>query len=785
MNRMAQWWRRGLAAWFACALGTGLLAAAGSARAVDEKDLLPVDQAFALEAGAPAPGRVQLQWRIAEGYYLYRHRIAVQATDGTPLGTLQLPAGDRHTDPFFGEVETYRHLLRATLPLQAAGDHVTLQVKYQGCADAGVCYPPQKRTLVVALAPGGAAASAPATASPGASGGGNDLAGLARALGGARAGGAVDARPLPAEQAFGFEAIAGDGNTVLLRFTPARGYYLYRDRTTLRLRDADGITLGTPRWPPGMPHRDAHFGDVVVYFDQVDVPVPLSRTRAAPTTATVVATFQGCQADGICYPPMTRSVRVALPAGRIGPAAASPASSATGAAPLAPAGTAAGAGVAPVAASSGVAAAQPAERAGQAGGNAPAGRARLGIAGALLAALLGGLVLNLMPCVLPVLSLKAMSLVGHGDDAGRARRHALWYTAGVLLSFLLLGALALGLRQAGLALGWGFQLQQPRVVAVLGLVMLALGLSLSGVWHAGGAWTGVGDGLARRTGPAGDFFTGVLAVVVATPCTAPFMGAALAWAFTAPAALALAVFLVLGIGLALPFLLLGLSPRLVRFLPRPGAWMDTLKQVLAFPLYLTAAWLAWVLGRQRGVDAIAWWLVAAVAIAFVAWAWGHARSGRSRWAGVAALLAMLAVALPLARIHALPRPQAAAPAANAAADAPVAFSGQRLADLRAAHRVVFVNVTADWCVTCKANERTVFSQAGFREAMARAGAVYMVGDWTDVDPALTAFLQRHGAVGVPLYVVYPADGGPGQVLPTVLTLDRVREALRTAAGGAG
>ena len=779
---MGSGWRRGLAAWLVGAACAGAFAP-GSARAVDEKDLLPVDQAFALSASAPAPGRVQLQWKIADGYYLYRHRIAVQATDGTPLGTLQLPAGDRHTDPFFGEVETYRHLLQATLPLEARGARVTLQVKYQGCADAGVCYPPQKRVLTVAVAK--ADAHGPAVPATGTSDG---LASLARTLGGAPAGGPLlatqaggtEATPLPPEQAFGFEAIAGDGNTLLLRFTPAKGYYLYRDKTSLRLQDADGVTLAAPRWPPGTSHRDEHFGDVVVYFDQVDVPVPLHRSRPDATRLTLVATFQGCQTDGICYPPMTRSVRLALPAGRVGPDAASRTVGATEP-PAQARAAAARASDASLAAASREGAV--AERDPSPAAPASAGRTRLGIVGALLAAVLGGLVLNLMPCVLPVLSLKAMSLVANGKDATRARGHALWYTAGVLLSFLLLGALALGLRQAGLALGWGFQLQQPLVVAVLGLVMLALGLSLSGVWQAGGAWTGVGDSLARRSGPVGDFFTGVLAVVVATPCTAPFMGAALAWAFTAPAALAMAVFLMLGVGLALPFLLLGLSPGLVRFLPRPGAWMDTLKQVLAFPLYLTAAWLAWVLGRQRGVDAIAWWLVAAVAIAFVAWAWAHARSRGSRWAGVAALLAMVAVAVPLARIHAMPRPQPAQ-AQTTGTSTQVAFSEQRLAALRAAHRVVFVNVTADWCVTCKANERAIFSQAGFRDAMESANAVYMVGDWTDVDPALTAFLQRYDAVGVPLYVVMPADGGPGIVLPTVLTLDRVRGALRAARGGA-
>jgi thiol:disulfide interchange protein DsbD len=260
------------------------------------------------------------------------------------------------------------------------------------------------------------------------------------------------------------------------------------------------------------------------------------------------------------------------------------------------------------------------------------------------------------------------------------------------------------------------------------------------------------------------------------------MGAALAWAFTAPPLIALLVFLVLGLGLALPFLLIGLVPALAHRLPRPGAWMETFKQALAFPLYLTAAWLAWVLTRQRGADAIGWWLFAAVLLAFAAWAWTRARTTGHRWAMVAAVLAAIALVWPLRVIHTMPRPDATATlAAPSEGITPVPFSEQRLADLRAAGRVVFVNMTADWCVTCKANERAVFRSDGFRDAMAAANAVYMVGDWTDVDPALTAFLQRYRAVGVPLYVVFPRNGGEGQVLPVVLTGDGVRAALTDAA----
>jgi thiol:disulfide interchange protein DsbD len=245
--------------------------------------------------------------------------------------------------------------------------------------------------------------------------------------------------------------------------------------------------------------------------------------------------------------------------------------------------------------------------------------------------------------------------------------------------------------------------------------------------------------------------------------------------------LALAVFAMLGLGLALPFVLIGLMPGLASRLPRPGAWMETLKQALAFPLYLTAAWLLWVLGRQRGADAIAWALVAAVAVAFAAWAWSRSRNRSAAWSLPALALSVAGIAYAGLAIHRTPRPQAGAPRAVAAGGlAQVAYSPERLAALRAAGRTVFVNVTADWCVTCKANERTVLGGDDFQQSLAAANAVYMVGDWTDVDPGLTAFLQSHGAVGVPLYVVYPADGSAPRVLPTVLTPDAVRTALGAA-----
>ncbi|GAB2497345.1 protein-disulfide reductase DsbD [Pseudoxanthomonas sangjuensis] len=716
-------------------------------------DLLPVDQAYVLSASAPSRDRIELRWKIEDGYYLYRHRTGATVEGaGFAAGELQLPPGEPHHDEFFGDVETYRHELVGVLEgtADAGVDTVALKVRYQGCADAGICYPPQTRTVTVALPAEAAGASLPGAPSRG---------GLPLFGGTA----AVDALPLPPERAFAFEAIAGDGNTVLLRFTPAKGYYLYRDRSSFKVEGAPGIAAGAPRWPPGTNHHDEHFGDQVVYFDQADVPLPLLRSRADAADVDVVATFQGCQTDGICYPPMTRTVQVALPAGKVdsvNDAGSNPISGATTDA------AASGPTTAPADAS-----------AGNANRTRPPSAANGGLLRAVLLALLGGLVLNLMPCVLPILSLKALGLAQAGESREHARRHALWYTLGVLVSFTAVGALAVALRASGQALGWGFQLQQPWFVAALVYLLFALGLSLSGVFTLGGGIGNVGNKLASKSGPAGDFFTGVLACVIASPCIAPFMGGALAYAFASSALGGIVVFLALGLGLALPMLLIGFVPALADKLPKPGAWMQTLKQLLAFPMYLTAVWLLWVLGKQRGADAMA--LVAAGLAVFALALWWFERkrwNGAAAWRVAALLLAVLAL-WPAWKVAKLP----AAAQHFAESEDRVAYSAEKLQALRGQGRVVFVDVTADWCVTCKANEKAVLEREPFRNALRDADGVYMVGDWTNTDPAITAFLDKYKAVGVPLYVVFPRGGGEGEVLPTVLTEAVVRDALARAA----
>jgi thiol:disulfide interchange protein len=408
-------------------------------------------------------------------------------------------------------------------------------------------------------------------------------------------------------------------------------------------------------------------------------------------------------------------------------------------------------------------------------------------------ALLGGLILNLMPCVFPVLSIKAVSVLeSRRGDAAAERLHGLSYTAGVIASCATVAVALVLLRGGGELLGWGFQLQSPVFVGLLAYLMLALGLSLSGVVQFGTSLMGVGQGLAEKGGYAGSFFTGVLAVIVASPCTAPFMGTALGYALAQPPAIALLVFVTLGLGLALPFLLIGFFPVLGAWLPRPGRWMETFKQVMAFPLYLTAAWLVWVLGRQTDIDGVGLVLVGLVLVGFALWAWGSAAGaeavagsgavgaahGRDRHGLLPRGLALVAALAALALLaHPDLRPPAKKPGAAAASTHGEAYSDERLAALRAERRTVFVNFTADWCITCKVNEKVLMRSDALHRALAERNVAWLTADWTTPDPAITAALARFGRSGVPLYVLYP-NGGEPVVLPQILTPDVFIEALR-------
>lgn len=397
-----------------------------------------------------------------------------------------------------------------------------------------------------------------------------------------------------------------------------------------------------------------------------------------------------------------------------------------------------------------------------------------GLALALLLALGGGVLLNLMPCVFPVLSLKALNLV---EGGGRPRAHAVVFTAGVLATFAVVAAVLLGLRAAGEAAGWGFQLQSPGFVGLLALLLFAMGLSLSGLIDFGTRWMGAGQKLTEQSGLSGSFFTGVLACVVASPCTAPFMGTALGFAVTQPTPVAMGIFVTLGFGLALPMLVLGFIPALARVLPRPGAWMETFKQAMAFPLYLTVAWLLWVLTRQTDANALAAMLTGMVVLAFALWLAG--RRTRSGW-GTA--LRHVTVGLSgVVVVAALAWAGRAGPDADtrSADTAWEPWSAERLAELRSTGKPVFVNMTADWCVTCLVNEQVALDTEAVRTHMEDRGIVYLKGDWTRRNPAITDYLSKFDRNGVPLYVYYPGDSDASpKVLPQVLTPGLVTGALQ-------
>ncbi|WP_376693918.1 protein-disulfide reductase DsbD family protein [Wenzhouxiangella sp. EGI_FJ10409] len=395
-----------------------------------------------------------------------------------------------------------------------------------------------------------------------------------------------------------------------------------------------------------------------------------------------------------------------------------------------------------------------------------AGEPPVGWGAALLLALAGGVLLNLMPCVFPVLSIKAMSFVaGAGHDQ---RAHGLAYTAGVVLSFAALAGVLLGLRATGEAVGWGFQLQSPWVVGILVYVLFALALSLSGLFTFGGRLMGAGQQLTEREGVSGSFFTGVLACVVASPCTAPFMGVALGAAVLMPWPLAMSIFIALGFGLALPMLVLSFSPALARRLPKPGPWMTRFKQLMAFPLYLAVVWLLWVLARQVGADGLAAVLTGLVVLAFVLWL-GGLRDRGSTTASVRHVALVLGTVAAIAALGAGVRMQASS--AGGPEDAWWEdYSAERLSALRAdPERAVLVNMTADWCVTCLVNERVALGTDRVRAALTDNDVVYMKGDWTRRDEAITEYLSEFDRNGVPLYVLYPHDGGDPKVLPQVLS----------------
>jgi thiol:disulfide interchange protein DsbD len=765
--------RRALAAlWGLLALLAFAAPAVAAPSCTNEDDLLAVEDAFVPSAEA-APGGIRIRWQIADGCYLYRHQIRVQADAGFAAQALQLPDGEAHEDEFFGRVETYRDTLVATLPGQARGDSTTLKVRFQGCADVGICYPPQTRNLTVALS---GAAAAPVVAfgnSARAPLGGNVLA-APNAAG-------VDAAPLPPEQAFGFEAIAGDGNTLLLRFTPARGYYLYRDKTSLRLDAAatkSGFALGRPQWPQGKRHRDEHFGDVVVFFDQVDVPLPLQRTRADAAEITLVAGFQGCQTDGICYPPMARTVKVVLPAGSVTasadtnapiaattPVAAEPAgdTNAAAAGDGAPTGAPAAAVVAPDT--------TPANAANDTGeaedsrlASALAGKDRLWT---LLSFFGFGLLLAFTPCVLPMIPILSGLIAGHGPGlgAGRAFSLSFVYVLANALVFTVAGVVA-GLVGANLQIAF----QTPWVIVAFALLFIALALSSFGLYEMqlpaalrsklgslsdqqrGGSWLGVA-------------VMGALSALIVGPCVAPPLAAAVLYiGQTQDPVFGGAALFLLAMGMGVPLLAFGVAAG--KGLPTSGPWMVAVQRAFGFVFLGLAVWMVarilpapatlalWAAlligaaamlglavarpGQRDGVRALGWVLVALLGVTGVAQAVGALAGSRDPLQPLAGLRGGAPVReLAFRKIKSL------------------ADLDREIAAAQAAGKPLLLDFYADWCVACKEMERYTFPDPAVQAAL--ADFILLKADVTANDDVDQALMKRLGIVGPPATLYY-VDG---------------------------
>lgn len=427
----------------------------------------------------------------------------------------------------------------------------------------------------------------------------------------------------------------------------------------------------------------------------------------------------------------------------------------------------------------------PVEDARLAGLSADSQDASMTLLWALLFAFVGGMILNLMPCVFPILSIKILGVAQQTDEADTTiRKHGLVFGAGVLVSFWILAGLLLGLRAGGSEIGWGFQLQSPLFVAFMAMLFFGIGLSLLGVVEVGAGlmrWGGRLERTASSTSFGGSFLSGVLATVVATPCTAPLMGAALGVALTLSATDALFIFTALGLGMALPYVALSMAPRLLKRLPKPGAWMNTLKQVLAFPMFATTVWLAWVFGQQVGINGVALLLCGLLLLGGSAWILGHWTAAQisakvrllTRSLATLGLIGALAASL----IGTQYQPATGGTAGSTAEAAWQPFSADRVEQLRAAGQPVFVDFTAAWCLTCQVNKRTTLQAAAVRQAFEEKQVALLRADWTNQDPEITRALEAHGRSGVPLYVLYKGDGSKPVLLPEILTEALVLDAL--------
>lgn len=528
---------------------------------------------------------------------------------------------------------------------------------------------------------------------------------------------------LPVEEAYQVQVDLIDPQTLKVLWQIAPEYYLYQHQFAFALKPDSTAPGVSARYSPALDKTDEYFGDVKVYYDFSDI--DLSTAAPIPDGTVLTITSQGCADAGLCYPPRTDHFELQPTAGQVLTLSEEQYRQAQQTL-------------------------QPKEDPRQ---------QSLGVI--LLFAFIGGAILNLMPCVFPILSLKVLGFVSANPKDNHI--HSWYYTAGVVLSFVAFASLILALKSAGQAVGWGFQLQSTEFVGILALLFFAMGLALSGMVEIGTSFMGLGSSLTQGSSHKTSFFTGVLAVVVASPCTAPFMGTALGFALTQNTMTALFVFAALGLGMALPMVALSYSKTLRQWMPKPGPWMVTFRQVLAFPLYLTVIWLLWVAGRQAGVDVLATLLLACLLIALTLWLWS-----KSGWTKrLSALSFALAISLAL-------NP----PTQTHTTQTSEAFSRSQLDALVTKDQTVFVDVTADWCITCIANEKAVLETAEIQQAFVEHNVVYHIIDWTHYDPAVADFLAEFQRSGIPFYLVYPGNSGPPVILPQILTKEIVLDSIR-------
>lgn len=543
---------------------------------------------------------------------------------------------------------------------------------------------------------------------------------------------------LPVEEAY-IPEYRVDGQQLLLSWEIADGYYLYEERFKFALADKTPLTAS---FTPGKMKYDELFGrETAVHYHQVTATLDLSSFKDA---FLLKMESQGCADAGLCYPPQKVNLWVDPVNSSVTTATPEQIQQAT------PQTTAVNSN-----ATSAITVETEQYESGF-------------IWQAILFALLGGMILNLMPCVFPVLSLKVMHLAGPNRD--HLVSHGWVYTLGIVASFIGFALILLLARKGGEAIGWGFQLQSPGLVAALAYLFFVMGLSLSGVLNIGTSFMGTGQNLAAKSGYTGSFFTGVLAAVVASPCTAPFMGTALGFALTQPYYVSLLVFASLGLGMAIPLLLLCYIPALINRLPQPGQWMETLKEFLAFPIYIAAVWLLWVYGRQTSSTGMAALVMGGVFLAFACWLTTLYLKGWKIHFRRLLILLSIGAAFYIPWSHSKK---------DVESTRWQTWSSETVEVLRAEGRPVFIDFTADWCITCLANEKAVLETREIEAAFDQYNVATLKGDWTNSDPKITAVLQEYGRSGVPLYLYFAANStGKAQVLPQILTKDIVLDMLK-------